>query len=255
MQTQYGFNPPAAFAGMKSDNRDSVVESGVALEAMDFGLGIADVDNAALPKSVRKPRRNLLSLVFSADLVTSNTINGEINGEAIAQVTFTSNHLTTMQAIAAAIEAVLETLEIVGIATVGGANDRTITVAVEDTSLLAANWVVAAGAGQATITPTHGTSDTFRGATLHSHKSVDGNGNAGIQAKQAVNIARRTRMWVMVGANVVKGEDAYVIAATAGREGMFTNVATNNIPTGGKFRTSASGATTPTIVEVEFNLP
>jgi hypothetical protein len=108
-------------------------------------------------------KQQVQTVVFSADLVASNTINGEVGGIAIAEVTFDTNHLTTMNAIAAAILAANPYIES---AVVGGASNRTITLTtVQDADDQdAADFVVAAGASQATVT------ETETVAAVHSDK-------------------------------------------------------------------------------------
>jgi hypothetical protein len=99
-------------------------------------------------------RKGVAKVIFDADLVTSNTINGSVNGIAIDEVTFATGHVETMQAVADAIEAALLTLGITSTATVGGSGNRTITIVAENAGITPSAWVVAAGASQAGVTHT-----------------------------------------------------------------------------------------------------
>jgi hypothetical protein len=99
-------------------------------------------------------RKGVAKIIFDADLVTSNTINGEVNGIAIDEITFATSHAVTMQLIADEIELKLLGLGISSVATVGGASNRTITVVAENAGVTPSDWVVAAGASQAGVTHT-----------------------------------------------------------------------------------------------------
>lgn len=89
------------------------------------------------------------TITLSADLVTSNVINGKVNNNAISAVTFATDHATTLAAVAAAIEA-LGVAANVADASVTAA--RVITVTAYDSSLplVLHEFVVTAGASQAT---------------------------------------------------------------------------------------------------------
>lgn len=160
-QLSYNYFTPVASAGLKADLCYDYVISCRAFQDIYMGLGVAKVTGVDF--QVRLPQQNFATLVFSADLVASNVINGNINGVAIAPVTYASSHLATMTAIAGAIETADSNVT----ATVGGANNRTITIqAANGFAALAASWVVTLGASQATITITNTTDDTFYGIAL-----------------------------------------------------------------------------------------
>lgn len=93
----------------------------------------------------------VFTITFSADLITANVVNGSIGGEAIEEITFASDHDTTMAALAAAIE----DLDCVATATCPGSGSRVITVTGatkgEDLST-GASFTVTLGASQATDT-------------------------------------------------------------------------------------------------------
>lgn len=120
------------------------------------GRAFVKVEEAVTPDStvfVRfAAKRQIIAIVFSADLVTSNKVNLKVNGTSIAEVTFDTDHATTMAALAA------EVLKIRGVAsaTVGGASNRTLTVGFDKDFDISAitNVAVTAGASQATATVT-----------------------------------------------------------------------------------------------------
>lgn len=96
---------------------------------------------------------NAAIITLSADLVTSNVINGTVNGVAISQVTFATDHATTMGLLAAAIAA----LTGVATAVVFGTGSRKIKLVTADNAvpITEITLVVTLGASQATITPTY----------------------------------------------------------------------------------------------------
>lgn len=99
------------------------------------------------------------TLTLSADLVTSNVVNGTINGVAITAVTFATDHATTMTALAAAIAGHAD----VNTATASG---RVITVIPNDNAELIYGFFVTGGASQATITKADLQGDIYMGAPV-----------------------------------------------------------------------------------------
>lgn len=90
----------------------------------------------------------VMTITLDADLITGNTIAATVNGSAVAQA-FDTSHLNTMNAFAAAIDAV----EGVASAVVGGVGNRIITVTAEpgyELSITGAS--VSGGASQAGVT-------------------------------------------------------------------------------------------------------
>lgn len=101
----------------------------------------------------------LCTLTFSGDLVTSNTIDGEIDAVGIAQVTYASSHANTMALI------VTELLTETSVLTATLIGTHTISFRAVDPAAAMAltNWIVAAGAGQATILAVTGTNIIYKG--------------------------------------------------------------------------------------------
>ena len=105
--------------------------------------------------------------------------------------------------------------------------------------------------------------ETFMGVSVFTHRQeqgIDQGASMGAQYstgaeyrdKDTVNVLRRGRVWVEVTAEVDAGDDAYVDVTSDGEEGKFTDVATDNLATGGVFRT---GADVGELAIVEVNLP
>lgn len=260
MQTSYQMDMNQAIAGMPVDATfdPKAVESALAIEKLEFGFAAFKSTSAANPRGVRAPKRNAPVITYSADLVTGNTINGFVNGVALAQRTFATDHLTTITAHANDIVAALLAQGIVATFALSGSN-RVITFTVTDANVLFATFVVAAGASQATVSFSHGTSDTaarFAGILRYSAqqlRTVDG--LAGYAAQDAVAIVRRGKMWSPITSDVADGADVYV-DMTSGNEGKLTDVTTapNFALTGLKFK----GAWTTAglgLAQVEMNLP
>jgi len=92
-------------------------------------------------------RKQAQTLVFSADLVTSNKINGKVGGVSISEITFASDNATTLAAIAAAILAANANV-------LSAVSDGTHTITVTTLQDVAdqdlTDFVVTLGASQAT---------------------------------------------------------------------------------------------------------
>lgn len=160
-QLSYDFFQPVASVGLKADLKWDYVISCRAFETIAIGLGVAKVTGEDF--TVRLPYANSSTIVFSADLVASNEINGEVNGVAITPVTFAVSHVNTMGLIAAAITAADPNVT----ATVGGSNNRTLFLtAANGFNSIVSNWVVTLGASQATTTLTNTTADVLYGIAL-----------------------------------------------------------------------------------------
>ena len=101
----------------------------------------------------------LCILTFAGDLVTSNTIDGEIDAVGIGQVTFSADHATTMALLVTELlgESTVLTATLIGTHTI---SFRAIDPAA---AFALTNWVVAAGATQTTILAVTGTNFIYKG--------------------------------------------------------------------------------------------
>jgi len=122
---------------------------------------------------------------------------------------------------------------------------------------------VSLGASDDVVAASAADNETFVGVALFTHRvqqGIDESATGGEQYStgaayadgDAVNVLRKGRAYVEVTANVSAGEVAYVDVTTSGEEGKFTNVSTDNLATGGVFRTSAD---TGELAIVEVNQP
>lgn len=159
-QNSYPYNMPIGVEGRIADCGFKNTLSPMCLEAIPAGIGVMKPFN--LDYDIMLPRNDTASSVFSADLITGNTVNATVNGVAITPVVYATSHLATMQAVANAIDAIPS----VSSATVGGANNRTITIISNvGTATTVSVFTVTGGASQATVTTTTGQSGTFFGVT------------------------------------------------------------------------------------------
>lgn len=159
-QNTYPYNMPKGVPGRPADCGFNNKLSPVCLENIPAALGVMKPLN--LDYAIMLPRNDTGSALFSADLITGNTVNGTVNGVAITPVVYATSHLATMQAIANEIAAIPS----VSSATVGGANNRTITVISNvGTATTLTSFAVTGGASQATISVAISQSGTFFGVT------------------------------------------------------------------------------------------
>lgn len=252
MQTSYSFDQAVGFPGLISGIGPRRIHSYANAEPIPFGAGVVQ---GAAANQCRLPQQNQATATFSADLVASNKINGQVNGQAIAEVTFDTDHLTTMGLIAAAIEQI----DGVASATVGGTNNRTITVLAEDgASIALSGFAVTAGASQATVTLSHGTTDTLLGLAVHEHVMPTDAGVARYETNSAVNVMRQGTLWVTVETSVAPGDTPYLRFAPRASNtqlGAFradSDSGTAIAVTGARFLTAASAGK---LAQLEINLP
>lgn len=159
-QTSYPINMPIGVPGRIADNCFKNTLSPICGETIYAARGVCKAPGQDYV--VTLPRINQSVNVFSADLITGNTVNVTVNGIAITPVVFATSHLATMNAVAAEIAA----LPGIASAIVGGANNRTITVMSQNgTSITVTDFLVTGGASQATVVTTDSAFGQFFGVT------------------------------------------------------------------------------------------
>lgn len=237
-QLDYNKEMDVAFAGMTADSylNRNVISRAVQYAAIAFGLGL--VYGADKTKQVALPFKDTATLVFDADFVTSNTIDLDVNGVSITQVTFTTDHDTTAGLLVAAIEALTG---VTCVLDTGDVNNRTFIITAVGTDIVVDNVVVAAGASQAGSTVTYASVGVFAGIAGHEHRQADSDGVANYPVGSAVNCINEGKVYVDATVAVSYDDTAYVIAGGANK-GKWTNVSTGNIATGGKFKSDTTAA-------------
>lgn len=173
-------------------------------------------------------KADVLSFVLSAAFVASNTIAGNVNGQAYS-VAYATSDAATFTALVAAFNA------LTGTKAVGDFATRTITITYAGASA-SASGTVTGGASQATVTVTTSATVSLLGVAVHSHTSYASVAKADFQA--AVGVLRIGLIWVKAGASVLSEQRAYWDATN----GVFTNVSSGNLATPWYFKSSgASG--------------
>lgn len=159
-QDSYPFNMPKGIPGRIADCGFKNTLSPTCLEDIPSAIGVMKPLNQDY--AIMLPRDDTASSVFSADLIEDNVVNMTVNGVAIDPVTYATSHLSTMQAIANEIQAIPS----IASATVGGANNRTLTIISNiGTASAVTVGTVTGGVSQATITTTAAQSGVFFGVT------------------------------------------------------------------------------------------
>lgn len=243
---QLDYNPPArGFAGMIADSATRDIDSPLAQGAIAFGHGVVSDEY----ETCREPGANRGTVAFSGAVVTSNKINGKVNGVAITEVTFDSSAANTYALIAAQIVAKLATL---GIDATTGINSNTITVTTANgEDLEFSDWVVTAGASQATVSHVYSDTGYFRGIAVAAPNGMSMDGVANYTKGEAVNALRRGRAYVTVVGSVTANASLYLIL-TGTNKGKFTATAGSNLATAVKALEAAADGT---LCKVELNLP
>lgn len=167
-QTAYPINMPIGLPGRIADNCFKNNLSPIAGEPIYPALGV--VKAPGQDYVVNLPRTNSSVNVFSADLITGNTINATVDGSPITPVVWATSHLATMNAIAAAIAAKPG----IASAIVGGANNRTITVTADNgEDVVITGFLVTGGASQATVTTTNAELGAFFGVSMFVYNKMN----------------------------------------------------------------------------------
>lgn len=254
-QTSYSSKSDAGFAGMKANSRFDHVESKIAVESIPFGRGVDKVVGS--DNSVQLPRKDKATIVFDADFVSSNKINLDINGTAIAEVDFDTDQATTMDALVSAIEAHSD---------VYSANDpdsdsdnRTVVIlASPGKNAIITNVAVTGGGSQAGSTVTQATVDTFYGVALAESKEQDSDGVVQYSENDPVSVLRQGSVYVKTEQAVTSDDDVYVRIKGDGLTTFPGNFRKDGdsgdaiAVSDARFKGSADS---DEIVEIEFNLP
>jgi hypothetical protein len=145
-------------------------------------------------------------IVYSTDFVASNSTIVTVNTVATSPVVFTTDHLTTINLIVAAV-AGLTGVECVLDAT--DSNNRTILIRTKGTEAVATS-ATTGGAGQPTTTITVHSGQVYLGTAMLTQNS------AGLYEYQdAINVTAEGELWVEAKATVEVNKECYVIT-TAG---------------------------------------
>jgi hypothetical protein len=146
---------------------------GQVLESIQVGLGVAN--SQLYSKYYRLPNYNKVKFTFSADLVTSNSIACTVNGTALTATVFATDHLTTMNAFIAKIEALANIRCVLDTA---DTNNRSAYVYHDgDADVLLTSFAVTLGGSQATISYVYDTQDVLAGVAMTTRDmAIDGNG-------------------------------------------------------------------------------
>ena len=177
------------------------------------------------------------TLTFSADLITGNTVNGDVKVTPLGgtltttnltATPFNTNHLTTMNDLAVKIAAVTG----IRSATVTGTNNRDIVVLANgDFDIELANFVVTGGASQATASYTAGSDDTIEGISQRTYTEQPDSNNdvfyesgdtlimvrkGGIASLTEETLATNTTLFTRFAAGTGANQHRGVFRATAG---------------------------------------
>ncbi len=258
MQLEYLQNYKAAFAGMRADTRNTVIESHASVDAAAIPFGTVLCWALGTLGAVRAPRLNSGLVTISTDLIANNSTIVTVNGVATTATVYSGSHATTMGLILAKVQA----LSTVYSASTTG-DTMTIVTYDEDAAI---TWVTTLGSSQPTVTYAYTSADTVAGVAEFEQKSgtleginsavndggTGASGGVGFLETQIVPTVRNGLNWCPVVVNVAAGESAYAITAVTNR-GKFTNSSSGNLKVG-TFRTAgvASGLG---LAVVEIDIP
>jgi len=177
-------------------------------------------------------------IVYSTDFVSLNSTIVTVNGVATSAVVFDTDHITTIIALVAAIDA-LDGVSAILDST--DTNDRTILIQTKGIDATVSS-VTTLGVGQPTTVITYGSSQVFLGVSILTQNS------SGIyEQNDAVNVLTEGGLWVIAGVDVLANNKAYVYG-TAGIN--FGKWYTSGIELPVNYRSNTSAST---LVRIEVD--
>jgi hypothetical protein len=215
-------------------------ESWVAKEQIDFGDSvwgyIGDQDECG------NIHRDTAKVVFSADFITANQIDGVVNGVSISPVTFITSHLVTIGLVRDAynsldgVECILDPAD---------TNNRTLLIRTKFADNVS-SAVVTLGSSQPTVTITYSIDMVFLGVARHNQKDYTG---IGYEVQDVVTVLMEGFIAVETSKAVNALTDAYVIITGANQK-KFTDSNSDSAKTNAVFRGTLAAAG---LVELEVN--
>lgn len=203
----YGF-PDTALRGVIDSNHNEIDSLTAAVATLQPGALVFSYndESKAYPYCL-----DTAKTVFSADFVTSNTINGTVDGVAISQVTFATSHANTGTLLLAAlnalagVEAILDTTD---------GTSRTFLIRKKGVASFVVDFTVAAGASQATDSSTYASGQKFRGVAKYATRVPTAVGGSGPFASgEEIAVARLCDIWAASASGLGKGDKAYITTA------------------------------------------
>ncbi len=238
--------------GQVATLEDSNIKTRNAEQAIEFGRAVVKGITGGV--DVKNIFKSKAFLSFDSNFVIGNTINLNVNGVAISQVTFNISHEATLDAVIAAIDA------LTGISAEPTESEILITVDNAASNITISDVVVAGGASQTGSTTFYSSVDTFEGvaALRHGQPTTIG-GDDKYQINDAVNVLTKGVIFVEVVTTVAYGDSVYVYndKSNESNQGQFTNDSVGNLAvSSAKFVSAATGTIdSPALAKVEINQP
>ena len=202
----YGF-PDAGLLGLTADTDFQV--GGLTATVATFVPGDLVFSYKGETKAY-KYAADTAKVVFSADFVASNVINGTVNGTAISAVTYATSSAATMGLLINAItaisgvEAILDSTD---------SNGRTILIRTKGAANTS-DFTVTGGASQATDTETYASGQLFRGVAKWATRVPGTTGGTSTFAiGEEIPVVRLADIWAASASGLVPGQIAYITTA------------------------------------------
>jgi hypothetical protein len=256
-QLSYSLEMPIANAGMIADMVFHTIESFQAYEAIGLGLGV--VKRKGYDQVARLPKKNKITLVFSADLITGNKINMNVNGVAMAEVLFGTDHITTMNHIITHLENMTTLVADASLDTTDATNRTLLIRMVDGLNGAVTGEVVTEGSTQATITDTYSSWDTIDGISVSTMAiEQDSNGVVEYNNGYCFPSMRKGRVYVVPEVNVASGDLVYCrfdADGTTTFEGHFRNTSDSGKAVLVPYAVFKTTALAGGFAVIEINLP
>lgn len=204
---QYG-NMDEAILGLKADNGSVTrVESWAAQEDIAFGSTVFSY--LGEQEKAWGYHNDTAKIVFDADFVTGNLIDGTVNTVAWTQVPFDTDHDTTMDNLVTAItalagvEAALDS---------GDANNRTVfirTMGLDNTTTV----TVTGGASQPGDTITYQSDQVFIGVALNVAKNTEVVNDCKYYQNETASVMNIGIIWAALNGTANNNDIAYIVSS------------------------------------------
>jgi hypothetical protein len=206
---------------------------------------------------VSLPYAECAKLVFSGDIITGNTVTGDIIGKVSTlniSVAFDTSHSKTIDNLVTAlnaedgVSAVYDTTDV---------TKRTVLITVDrsdanfvDIDAKVDDWIITGGDTQATIADTYYSNDSFVGISRHEHKMAktdidvpQGESNQIVKYwnRDAINVVDEGILYVQTTESVNTDDIAYLITSGVNRGKFCKSSSSTTITTTCKFKQTVSG--------------
>lgn len=243
----YG-NTDTAIAGLKADNNaNERIESRACQESSGIQFGQTCWGYLGYPNKVYGFYLDVTKIALDSDFASGDIVNFTVNGVTTSNVTFTTDHDTTMDLCIAAITA-LSGVE----AALDAADSNNRTIYVRTMGLTNTTTMADVGGSPPAETLTQETDQVFLGVAMFVQKDVSATNVAKYDQYQDVSIMSVGIIWAFLDGTCLSEDVAYTVNSSTGK---FTNTAGNTVNALFRSNNYTNPTTSDVIAKVEVKGP